>query len=109
MEQISVVAYSVVLGAILGIIYDIFRTIRLFIDPKNLGMFIQDVIYFLLSGLITFLFVLIFNFGESRFYILAGEAVGWCAYHISVGDWIYRALKSFCKTGLWRKKEKLQK
>ena len=93
MEQISVVAYALVLGAILGIFYDIFRIIRLLFGARNLGMFIQDIIYFLISGFITFLFVLIFNFGESRFYILAGEALGWCIYHVSVGDVIYSRAK----------------
>ena len=89
MEQISVVAYALVLGAVLGIFYDIFRIVRLLCGARNLGIFIHDVIYFLISGLVTFLFVLLFNFGESRFYILAGEALGWCLYHVSVGDMVY--------------------
>lgn len=53
-------------------------------------MFVQDVIYFVISGIITFVFVLEFNSGESRFYILAGEAVGWILYHITVGESVYR-------------------
>ena len=42
-----------------------------------------------MSGIITFLFVLGFNYGESRFYILAGEGIGWIAYHITFGEVVY--------------------
>ncbi len=66
-------------------------------SPKNLSVFIQDVIYFLVSGFVTFLFVLIFNYGESRFYILAGEALGWILYHVSLGDITYKRLNSIVK------------
>ena len=97
MNQFLMVLYSAALGVCLGIFYDIFRITRLIINPKNLSVFIQDIVYFLVSGLITFLFVLIFNYGESRFYILAGEALGWIIYHISLGDLIYRKLKNTVK------------
>lgn len=98
MNQFLMVLYSLMLGAFLGIFYDIFRILRLLINPKNLSVFIQDIIYFLISGFVTFVFVLIMNSGESRFYILAGEALGWILYHVSLGDFIYKRLKNIVKT-----------
>ena len=97
MNQFLMVAYSLMLGIFLGIFYDIFRIARLLINPKNLSVFIQDIVYFLISGFVTFLFVLVFNYGESRFYILAGEALGWILYHISLGDLMYKNLKNILK------------
>lgn len=88
--QLIIFGSSCVLGVTLGFIYDLFRIVRMIINPRNMGIFIQDVIYFILSGLITFIFVLCFNSGESRFYILAGEGIGWIIYHITIGDFIYR-------------------
>ena len=88
--QFLTFGYSCLLGVILGIIYDIFRILRMIINSKSITMFVQDVIYFVISGIITFVFVLEFNSGESRFYILAGEAVGWILYHITVGESVYR-------------------
>lgn len=98
MNQFLMVLYSLMLGAFLGVFYDIFRILRLLINPKNLSVFIQDIIYFLISGFVTFVFVLIMNSGESRFYILAGEALGWILYHVSLGDFIYKKLKNIVKT-----------
>lgn len=93
MNQILVFLCSCVLGVILGVFYDIFRVIRVMINPKNIVVFVQDVVYFLICGFITFAFVLVFNFGESRFYILVGETIGWVTYHITLGDIIYKKIK----------------
>ena len=88
--QLIIFGSSCALGVALGFIYDLFRIARMIINPKNIGIFIQDVVYFILSGLITFIFVLCFNSGEARFYILAGEGIGWIIYHITIGDFIYK-------------------
>ena len=88
--QLIIFGYSCVLGAGLGLLYDFFRIIRMMINPRNIAVFIQDIIYFIISGLITFLFVLGFNRGEARFYILAGEGIGWIIYHITLGEVIYK-------------------
>lgn len=97
MNQFLMIGYSFLLGIFLGIFYDIFRIIRLLISPKNLSVFIQDIVYFLVSGFLTFLFLLVFNYGESRFYILVGETLGWILYHISLGDLVYKNLKNIVK------------
>ena len=89
-SQILIFVYSLALGIFLGFAYDIFRIIRMVINLRNIAIFIQDVLYFILSGGVTFLFVLSVNSGNSRFYILAGEGIGWIAYHITIGEDIYK-------------------
>ncbi len=89
-SQLLIFGYSCILGTGLGLLYDFFRIIRMMINPRNIAVFIQDVIYFIISGIITFLFVLGFNRGEARFYILAGEGIGWIVYHITLGEIIYK-------------------
>lgn len=89
-SQILIFVYSLALGIFLGFAYDIFRIIRMVINSRNIAIFIQDVLYFILSGGVTFLFVLSVNSGNSRFYILAGEGIGWIAYHITIGEIIYK-------------------
>ncbi len=88
--QLIIFVFSCLWGAGLGFLYDCFRIIRIMINPRNIFIFFQDVIYFIISGLITFLFVLKFNHGEVRFYILAGEGIGWIIYHTTLGEWIYK-------------------
>lgn len=95
MEQVSVFLYSMLLGIVLGVMYDIFRITRMIINSKNLAIFIQDVLYFVVSGLITFFFVLKANSGDSRVYIIIGEGLGWILYHLTIGEFIYKCSNSF--------------
>lgn len=82
------------------------------INSRNIAIFIQDVLYFILSGGVTFLFVLSVNSGNSRFYILAGEGIGWIAYHITIGEVIYKCSNktvNFVKSKIAALKNKLLK
>lgn len=90
-SQVLIFFYSCLLGMGLGVLYDLFRIFRMMINPHYIGIFIQDVVYFIISGIITFLFVLGLNRGEARFYILAGEGLGWIGYHLTIGEIIYRS------------------
>ncbi len=89
-EQFFTLMYAGILGIVLGFVYDIFRILRMIVNSKNISIFIQDVLYFIISGIVTFWFVLNFNSGDSRFYILVGEAIGWILYHLTVGNLIYK-------------------
>ena len=111
-SQILIFVYSLALGIFLGFAYDIFRIIRMVINSRNIAIFIQDVLYFILSGGVTFLFVLSVNSGNSRFYILAGEGIGWIAYHITLGEVIYKCSNktvNFVKSKIAALKNKLLK
>lgn len=111
-SQILIFVYSLALGMFLGFAYDIFRIIRMVINSRNIAIFIQDVLYFVLSGGVTFLFVLSVNSGNSRFYILAGEGIGWIAYHITLGEVIYKCSNktvNFVKSKIAALKNKLLK
>lgn len=96
-EQLYTLMYAGILGIILGFAYDIFRILRMILNSKNVFIFIQDVLYFIISGIITFGFVLYFNSGDSRFYILAGEAIGWILYHLTIGNFIYKCSNKLVK------------
>lgn len=86
LSQLQIFWYSCFFGIILGIVYDIFRIIRMFFTCKIWNIFIQDILYFLIAGILSFIFILSVNFGEVRFYILAGEAMGWIVYYLTLGE-----------------------
>jgi len=92
--QVCVFFYSILLGFFLGIFYDMFRLFRVLINVRNIWIFCQDIIYFILSSLITFVFILIFNNGEFRFYVILGESIGWIIYYVSLGECVYKIAKN---------------
>ena len=80
------------LGVLLSIFYDVFRVLRLVAQWQTLQIFFQDIIYFTVCGFFTFTFALATNCGNVRFYIVAGEIIGWCVYHLTFGGFIMRVL-----------------
>lgn len=75
---------SIVFGFALGFIYDLFRIPRIIYNVSTKMIFCQDITYFFICGILTFLFVLVVNCGKLRFFIAAGETIGWCVYNLTV-------------------------
>ncbi len=103
-EQLKFFLLSLGVGFALGIAYDILRTIRLTISKSKTLIFIFDVLYFLIFGLVTFIFFLAINKGEFRSYMLFGEVLGWVFYYVSFGlaaktftDNFVKGFRSICR------------
>jgi len=90
-EQLKLFLLSLGAGFLLGIVYDILRTIRLTFSKGKVIIFIFDILYFIIFALLTFLFFLATNKGEFRSYMIFGEILGWLFYYFSFG----LAAKSF--------------
>ncbi len=84
-EQLAILASSLGVGFLLGVLYDVIRALRLSLTRSKIAVLVCDIIYFLLFGLISFLFILALNKGEIRFYIIVGELIGAFFYYISLG------------------------
>ncbi len=84
-NQLNLFLLSLGLGFLLGIFYDIVRTVRISFTKSRTAVIIFDIFYFLSASAVTFLFILSVNKGEVRFYFLFGEAVGWLFYYFSLG------------------------
>ncbi|MDR1240867.1 MAG: spore cortex biosynthesis protein YabQ [Oscillospiraceae bacterium] len=89
--------YSCIFGIIPGIIYDIFKIFRLIFNIKKLGLFILDIVYFIICAVLVFLFILTINLGYIRFFILNFIAAGWLIYRLTVSrivfNFVYKILK----------------
>lgn len=84
-EQLTCFLSSLGMGFLLGVLYDVLRAIRLSFTKSKIALVIFDILYFVLFGVLTFLFILAFNKGEVRSYIIAGELMGALFYYISFG------------------------
>ena len=107
-SQLQGFLYACVVGAILAAGYDVFRIWRILFSSSRLVVLIQDILFFACAAVVTFLLALAVNFGELRFYILAGEIAGACVYFLTLGEvtarlarLIYRFL-GFCKRQIIR-------
>ena len=83
--QTAYFLWSLVLGAALGVLYDVIRAARMVLRAGKIHVLISDVVFFAVCGVITSLFALPFNKGNVRGFILFGEAVGFLAYRLTLG------------------------
>ena len=84
-DQTKVFMLSLGMGFLLGILYDVFRMIRLIITDKPKAFIFQDILYFAVCTFISFLFLLGVNNGKVRSFELLGEILGWLIYYFSFG------------------------
>ncbi len=98
-RQLSLVVYSLILGAILGIIFDVLRISRVLLTYRGNGgrirrvsdtflsaiAFIEDIFFASVSAALLILFCFKVNRGISRSFLLFGAAVGFILYYFTVG------------------------
>lgn len=78
------------MGFLLGLYYDVFRVIRLVMKPGAKTIFFQDLLFFVSSAVLTFLFSLSIMDGELRFYLFLGLIVGFVAYYFTIGKLVMK-------------------
>ena len=98
-SQISFFLVSAVIGAALSLLFDVFRVINIILRFNTKRIFFEDVTYFILCAVMTFMYLLVVAQGEIRFYIIVGETVGWLIYRFSIGRLIYKCLFSTVEFG----------
>lgn len=84
-SQPSVFLAACLLGACLGLLYDVFRILRLAGGDGRGLVFFQDVLFALICLAVSTLYMLRAETGGVRLYVLAGEAVGAAAYELTLG------------------------
>ncbi len=84
-SQTRLFLYSAGYGFLLGILYDLFRNIRLIISNKKSFVIFSDVTYFVLCSFLVFCFALVMDSGQIRAFVFVGQAVGWLIYYFSFG------------------------
>jgi len=71
-------------GAVLGLFYDFFRIFRRVVRHKTAATTIEDAIFWLVSTLLMFIFLLHRNFGEIRGFTFMGMALGAIIYFLTL-------------------------
>lgn len=84
--QTEIFLLSLGFGFLLGILYDIFRTLRLVISRSAGFTVFMDVFYFIMCAFLVFCFNLVADEGKIRLYVLFGDLLGWLIYYFSFGE-----------------------
>ena len=83
--QLNVLIYSIIAGMITGVLFDIYRIIRGIKNPKAILTFFCDIIFWVFSAFVIFIFLLYTNYAFMEVYIFL---------YIALGTYIYLKLLS---------------
>lgn len=67
-------------GIIIGLLFDIFRILRRSFKTSDIITYLQDILFWILTGLILLYSIFTFSNGEIRFYMLLGVFLGCLIY-----------------------------
>ncbi|MBR0490550.1 MAG: spore cortex biosynthesis protein YabQ [Clostridia bacterium] len=70
----------IVNGLITGFLFDFFRILRKSFKTKDFVTYIEDIVFWILTGFIVLYSIFVFNNGEIRFFIFLGIALGVLLY-----------------------------
>ena len=88
-DQVITLLWSAVLGALLCMFYDVFRAWRRINKSNAVSVAVQDIFFWLISAIVTFLFMLARTCGEIRFFVFAGLISGFVLFRLSLSRfWI---------------------
>lgn len=92
-QQTFYFLYAIVLGIIMGAIFEITRLVR-FLGLKNKALMIAfDILFCLVCAILTFMFSLAYYSGVVRIYTLIGEAAGFIIFHFTIGELLKHVYK----------------
>lgn len=89
---------SLLTGAFIGLIYDVFRVGRVIYSGGRIKLFFEDVLFFLMAALVFTVFMFNATMGVVRMFAALGALAGFFAYRFSLGLFtvsVARALKAW--------------
>ena len=68
-NQVKLIIFSLLSGIITGVFFDIYRLIRGFEEPNKFVTIIQDLLFWALTSIVVFIFLMYTNEGYINFYV----------------------------------------
>ena len=105
MHNVTICGWFFLLGAFLGIIYDIFKILRSFMK-SNFIVFFVDIFYFVIYTFLIFILNILINMGHMRYFFVEISFLGTIIYKFTVSKLIFYAFK---KTNYFFQKKIIKK
>ena len=90
-DQATFFLWTMLLGAVSGVVFDVFRICRKVIKHPDILTQIEDLLYWLFVSVLIFYFILHRNSGEVRIYAIIGVFAGMCLYFLTLSRLIISA------------------
>ena len=88
--QLFCLVIFILTGIIIGILFDCFRILRRSFKTADWITYIQDIIFWILTGIIILFSIFKFNNGEIRSYIILGIFFGALIYMLTISKFVIK-------------------
>ena len=88
--QFVPLVWSVLLGVVSGVLWDILRFFRRLLPCGKVCLFFEDVLFFTVWSFLTFMLCYVTNFGIIRAYILLAQPFGFFLWYCLPGKLTFR-------------------
>lgn len=85
-------------GVVIGILFDLFRILRRTIKTSNIITYIEDVLFWILTGLLILYNIWFFNNGEIRIFMFLGVILGVLIYMSTLSNIIIKVFTKILQT-----------
>lgn len=96
-EQLVLFGLSCLCGAAIGVLFDVFRTLRTVLPHNGALVALEDVIFLIGWTIILVAFTSAAARGEFRFYYVIGSVIGFTLYLVTVGSVVICTIKKLCR------------
>ena len=80
----------ILVGVIIGLLFDFFRILRKSFSTKDFVTYIEDIIFWILAGLILLYSICTFSNGEIRLFMVLGIGIGILIYIVTFSSFIIK-------------------
>ena len=95
--QAEILFCALGVGFILGVMYAGWMLLRVCIRHSATAVAVEDVVYCIAAAIITFLFLMDYNSGAVRFYLLSAECLSFLAVRTAALKIVSKLQKKTCK------------
>jgi len=81
---------TVLVGAVIGLFYDVFRIFRKTAPHSVFAVQLEDLFFWAVATVGTFYFMLTQNYGEIRLFSVLGVAIGITLYFATISRWVVK-------------------
>ena len=84
-------------GVVIGILFDFFRILRRSFKTSNIITYVEDVLFWILTGILVLYNIWYFNNGEIRIYMFLGIIMGLLIYMLTLSNIIVSLFSKILK------------
>ena len=98
-NQAIIFLIFIILGIIIGFLFDIFRILRKTFNTPDIVTYIEDIVFWLLTGFLVLYAIFTFNNGEIRLFMFLAIILGCITYMLLISRFIVNtSVKILAKT-----------